>query len=305
MKKPEDRLPESYCRNCGARLDVRKLSRPRVGGVFGQRQSQADTVCSGCGTVGGVSWTILVSRHPPRNPLVRLLFRLRQLRLRRQYARLTDSLRTRNLFVGDDGRMNLARLVAAAPFPVYGLKGRPMGLRLRSPGWGSKGTPTGINSTHLGYVAGHPNEPEKAVDIRQVFDVNEDAAAEDLSSVLQLVYNYSSKEHREAYFDQGGMHRDWNLKRLQNTPRQQATIQAGGMNVDVQFTSWDKPQRVILARMTIEEHSLIVASLNASWPELQEALSTLVVLQEDQEALADHQQDRDEVSRQLYEHHDK
>ena len=55
----------------------------------------------------------------------------------------------------------------------------------------------------------------------------------------------------------------------------------------------------------MEDHPILVASLNASWAELQEALTTLVVLQEDQEALAGHQQDRDEVSRQLREYHDK
>ena len=53
----------------------------------------------------------------------------------------------------------------------------------------------------------------------------------------------------------------------------------------------------------MESYSLRVASLNTTWEELQEVLTTLVVLQEDQEALADHQQDRDEVSRRLYEHH--
>ena len=55
--------------------------------------------------------------------------------------------------------------------------------------------------------------------------------------------------------------------------------------------------------MTMENHPLLVASLNTSWEELQAILTTLVVLQEDQEALAGHQQDRDEMSRRLYEDH--
>ena len=100
------------------------------------------------------------------------------------------------------------------------------------------------------------------------------------------------------------MYRDWNQERLQKTTGQDATIRVGGMNVDVHFTSWDMPQRVILAHMTIEMHSLMVASLNTDWVELRETLTTLVALQEDQEALVDHQQDLHEVHRQLYEFHD-
>lgn len=38
---------ETHCRSCGDRLEVRNLSRPRVGGLLGRRQSQADTVCPG------------------------------------------------------------------------------------------------------------------------------------------------------------------------------------------------------------------------------------------------------------------
>ena len=234
----------------------------------------------------------------PRNPLMRLLF---QIKHRRQNAMLTASMQTRNRFVGGDGRPNLARLLAAAPFPVYGLlRRRPMGLRLKSPGWGGKGSPSIIDRASFGYVAGHPSRPEKAVDIKQGFNVEHDY--DDLNAIKSLVHNNVSEERQESYFHQGNFHRDWNQERLQKTPRQQANIQVGDTNVEVQFTSWNEPQRVILARLTMEDHPILVASLNASWAELQEALTTLVVLQEDQEALAGHQQDRDEVSRQLREY---
>ena len=49
----------------------------------------------------------------------------------------------------------------------------------------------------------------------------------------------------------------------------------------------------------MEDHPLRVGSLNLFWEELQEALTTLELLKEDQETLADHHQDRDEFSRQL------
>ncbi len=224
-----------------------------------------------------MSWTTLVSQHPPRNPFMRLLFQLRQLRHRRQYAaRLTDSLRTRNRFLGNDGRPNLARLLAAASFPVYGLKGRPMGLRLKSPGWGGQGSPSTIDRVSFGYVSGHPSRLEKAVDIKQGFNVEQDY--DDLNAIKSLVHNYVSEERQESYFHQGNFHQDWNQERLQKTPRQQANIQVGDTNVEAQFTIWDEPRRVILARLTLEDHPILVASLNASWVELQEALTTLVVL---------------------------
>ena len=158
----------------------------------------------------------------------------------------TEEEATTDLFVGDDGRLNLAKLLAAAPFPVYGLKGRPSGLRLRSSGWGGKGSPSTIDRVSLGYIAGHPSQPEKTVDIEQGFNVEHDY--HDLNAIESLVHNYASKEGREEYFYQGDFHRDWNWERLQKTPRQRATIQVGVMNVEVQFTSWDEPQRVILAR---------------------------------------------------------
>ena len=59
---------------------------------------------------------------------------------------------------------------------------------------------------------------------------------------------------------------------------------------------------ISLACLTMEDHPLRVASLNASWEELQEALTTSVQLEEDQEALAEHQQDFDEASRLLKEY---
>ena len=304
MNLPKHRLPDTHCRVCGAQLEVEHPGRTRLRGLFDRRQWQANMVCPRYGVrIGGGRSVTLTSRHPPRNPFMRLIFQIGQLKRCRRHARLTDSLRTRNPFVGDDGRPDLARLLAAAPFPVYGLKGRPMGLRLKNRGGGGHGTPVVINHIDLGYVVGHPREPEKAVDLTQGPDV--DGGMGELTAIKSLVYYKFSEERGESCFHQRSFYRDWNEERLQNTPRHQATIQVGGINADVEFTSWDEPQRVILARLALESYSLRVASLNTSWEELQEVLTTLVVLQEDQEALADHQQDRDEVSRRLYEDHEK
>ena len=309
MNLPKHRPLETHCMVCGSQLVIEHPGRTRVRGLFDRRQWQASMVCARCDvrTGGGRSVT-LKSRHPPRNPFMRLLFQLRYLRNLGPYARLADSVQTRNPFAGDDGHMDLARLLAPALFPVYGLKGRPMGLRLKSWGGGGHGTPLVIDNIHLGYVVGHPSQPEKAVDINQGPAVDSDV--DELGAIESLIHNYSSEERQESYFHQGNFYRDWNQERLQKTPRQQATIQVGDMNVEVGFISWDEPQRVILARLTLsslnmEDHPLQVASLNTSWEELQEALTTLVGLQEDQETFADYQQDLDEVRRQLFGHHDK
>ena len=210
MNRPKHRPRETHCRVCGTQLEVEHPGRTRVRGPLDHRQWQANMVCPGCGDrSGGGQSVTLMFRHPPRNPFMRLLLQLKQLRHRRQYARLTDSLRTRDLFVGDDGRLNLAKLLAAAPFPVYGLKGRPSGLRLRSPGWGGKGSPSTIDHVSFGYVAGHPNQPEKAVDIEQGLNVEHDTtepgtegglmrAVVDLNAIEGLVHNYASKERQDS-----------------------------------------------------------------------------------------------------------
>ena len=216
----------------------------------------------------------------------------------------------RDHFVGDDGRLDLAKLLAATPFPVYGLKGRPMGLRLRSPGQGSRGLGEAVViRISLGYVSGDPYEPEKAVHIVQSSseednlgrDLHRGGAFPDLSSIKNLIANYAPRGLREKDLFFRDFHRDWNVERLENTPRQLATIRVNGIDVEVQFISFDTPHRVIVANLTIGTDSLTVAALNVSWDDLRQALSSLVVLRDDQEALAAHQEDFDEASQLLRE----
>ena len=155
-----------------------------------------------------------------------------------------------------------------------------------------------IDSVHLEYVVGHPSRPEKVVDITQGPDV--ESGMGDLGAIESVVHSYVSEEGHETYSHQGNFHRDWNEERLRNTAGQQATIQAGGMKVEVNYMSWDEPQRVILARLNLECHILRVVSMNVSWAELQDALTTLSLLKGDQETLADYQQGVDELRRKLY-----
>lgn len=247
-----------------------------------------------------------MASHHSSNPVARFLSKLKH---RRRNSRLADSMRAHDRFRDGDQRVVLARLVAAAPFPVYGLKDCPMGLRLRSPGWGTRSLEGIIDHISLGYVAGHPTNPEKAVQINQRSTEqysqglipNLGGAHSDLLLIRNLIANYGPKGLRKTDPFLGDFHRDWNVERIENTPRQQATIQLNGIEVEVRFISWDTPHRVVLAYLTIATNSVNVSALNVGWGDLRETLSSLVNLRENSDVLAAHQQDIDESSRLLKE----
>ena len=137
MNTPGNMPIDTHCRKCGGQFDVSNVRRERVGGLFSRWQSAADTVCLNCGTKRGAVWAQLSGsdREAPANPLARLILRLR--RRRGNMAIRPKGHAYRNA----EGRLDLRLLLEAAPFPVRGLNGRPLGLRLRSPGWGGKGDP--------------------------------------------------------------------------------------------------------------------------------------------------------------------
>ncbi|MCH9017745.1 MAG: hypothetical protein IIB89_08320 [Chloroflexi bacterium] len=249
----------------------------------------------------------MTATHPSSNPVARFLSKLKH---RRQDPRLADSMRAHDRFMDGNQRVVLARLVAAAPFPVYALKDRPIGLKLRVPRWGTSGLETNIDHISLGYVAGHPSHPDKAVQIDQrpteqysqgLISRNVGAAYMELPLIRGLIGNYGPRELRENDPFLENFHRDWNVERIENTPRQQATIRVNGVDVEVEIISWDTPHRVVLAYLTIGTDYLTVSALNVDWDNLREMLCSLVVLQEDQETLARHQQDLDESGRLLEE----
>ena len=89
----------------------------------------------------------------------------------------------------------------------------------------------------------------------------------------------------------GDFHRDRNLDRIRLASRQRTTVQVGGTAVEIRLASWQEPQRVILAQLALRTLEPQVASLNTSREQLLPALSALVVLQGDGDALPDHQRD--------------
>ena len=209
--------------------------------------------------------------------------------------RKVAEMRKRTSYLGDDGRLDLAQLLTAVPFLVYGLKGRPLGLRFKSPGWGSKNA--NIDHVNLGYVSGHRLRPEKVVDITQ----GSERPMDELRTIESLLHNYGPEEQRKMYFYRGDFHRDWNTEHLTRTRRQQAAIEVNRQVVEVELVSWEEPQRVALARLTFGENHLQAASLNLSHEQLLDTLGTLVALQKGGDTLAQHQQDYDEARREMFE----
>ena len=86
-------------------------------------------------------------------------------------------------------------------------------------------------------------------------------------------------------------YRDWNLERIESSPKHEATVRIDGTDAMVELASWYKPQVVALAHTMIGDHPMRVTSLNLSEEELIRCLQTLIVLQEDQSALTQHIQD--------------
>ena len=67
----------------------------------------------------------------------------------------------------------------------------------------------------------------------------------------------------------------------------------------MELTSWQEPEQVTLAHIQLHGHSIRGTSLNLSDEEVLRCLETLVVLQENQGALAQHQQDFDRAKQEL------
>lgn len=104
-------------------------------------------------------------------------------------------------FVDANGRLSLAKLVEAAPFPVFGLKGMPLGLRLRSPGWGGGGT-HGIGETHFGYVRGAFFEPDAALELVQGSGLrNPGEEHSQLSIIESLLRKYGQQAQHAAWIE--------------------------------------------------------------------------------------------------------
>ncbi len=205
----------------------------------------------------------------------------------------------RTPWISSEGRVDVAQLIATVHFPVYGLKGRSLALRLRSLGSGRKGDPKVINRVNLGYVRGHPHSPEAAVSISQ--GPGKELTYGALHEVESLLRNYAPQVQRGAWRRQGNFHREWNIERVRQGLRHQAAIDLEELSVEAEVTHWGD-QRVALARLRIGTHWLSAASLGLAREELVQVLGALVLLQQDHEVLDEHQRGHDEARAELMEY---
>ncbi|MDE2836024.1 MAG: hypothetical protein OXL97_00740 [Chloroflexota bacterium] len=282
-------LFDTHCRLCGAELIVRSNRKRRVGVLSRRSQWEIDTVCSGCGDEYGGSVGQIVFGSPGRT--VRVLRLLQGLLSR---IPLGNRLRRRRLapeYSRADGSPDVVKLVATVPFKAYGMNGNPLGLRLISLGHSERGGV--IDRIDFEYKNGP-------------LHLTGSIPGERLIGIWQgpvVSYRGMSLEALDAI---GGLigsgadfHRHWNLNEIERAPSREVHTNIAGANAAVKLSSWQEPERVTLARIQLHDHSIRAASLNLSDEELLRCLETLVVLQENEGTLTQHQQDFDRASQEL------
>ncbi|MDE2838921.1 MAG: hypothetical protein OXL97_15645 [Chloroflexota bacterium] len=270
---------------------VVRLKRKRCAGIFNRHsQWEIDTVCSGCGDEYGGSVGQIVFGSPGRTVRV-LRF------LRRPFSRIpfVNRLRRRRHapeYSRADGSPDVVKLVATMPFKVYGMNGNPLGLRLVSFGHGATGgvidhIDFGYMSGPLHLTGGAPRE-ERLIGIWQGPVVSyRDIDVEALYAIRGIV------DHGADF------HRHWNLNEIERAPRREMNANIAGAHAVVELTSWQEPEQITLAHIQLHDHSIRATSLNLTDEELLRCLEKLVVLQENQGVLIQHQQDFDRASQEL------
>ena len=185
----------------------------------------------------------------------------------------------------------LPSLLAEAPFVVYGLKGNPLGLRLSDLDWNTRGPGRAI----LRYTSGEPDYPQRALDLIQNADLSREPSEErrmaDLRAIISLVLGCTSVEQRESYKRRRNVHRFWNLDFVSRAPRRNVAIQIDGKHTEVELAHWQETQLIALAHLALDGRPALVVSLGISHVQLLGLLKSLVSLQSDSDALAEHDRD--------------
>ena len=189
------------------------------------------------------------------------------------------------------GFVVLPRLLAEAPFAVYGLKGSPRGLRLSDLDWSARGPGRVI----LRYTSGEPDYPQRALDLTQDADLSREPDEErmmaELRAIISLVLGCASTEQRESYERRRNVHRYWNLDYVSRAHRRNVTIQIDGKHTEVELAHWQEPQQIALAHLALDGRPTLAVSLGVSQVQLLGLLKSLVALRQDAGALAEHDRD--------------
>ena len=281
-------VPETHCRFCGGRLDIRITDRPGYG------QRSAETTCTQCGRTGGYSWTTYGSRRPRQSTVSRVLSAVRLRRSSPKYPRPPRSLPV-------PGKIDIRELAEAASFPVYGLKGRPHGLRLRSIGRGGH-SETPIGGVSASYITGHPRNPDSALSIEQFAEspyspqltpeqFERARAYDELHAIENTLRNNASPEEIARWHAEGNFNRDWNIERILKTEHTKIEAHIAGQSRTLTTASWDSPHRVAVFSFHLPPVFMVVCSLNLSPDETVAALGTLVELRGNDDAAQEHEED--------------
>ena len=273
----------------------RMLKGPAPIGYFGYARFNGDMFCHTCGEKSVEGRAVTHSRKDNGNILKRLLYRLKKRCL--FVAFLTRKSRYEN----DEGFIDLPRLVADAAFPVYGLKGSPLGLRLGGIGWSSTGNGRPVDHVTLTYVATGPKGAQQAIELRQHADTtgvsNESRLSRELDAILRLVTSHGSEELRREYQRRGNIHRDWNMARISSAERRRLTVEVDGAPGEVELAFWWEPEPVVLAHIMRDGDSILATSIGITHVRLLSLLKTMVVLQRDPETLAGHRKEYEQTYR--------
>lgn len=280
--------PDRYCRECGGELEIRNLQRRPVEGFIGPRQWQADFRCKKCGAESGTGWSTLRTSRGLGGLLRRLTYRLGS---GTRFAAIQRS-RPNRAWIRQDGRVDVAIFVASAPFPVYGLKGRPVGLCPRSLGASASGDPEVLTRLHLGYTRGPQSAPAASMSVR--VGRGHRGSGEPFSEVHSILWNCTTREQRARWRREGDFHREWNMEVWRRGTSTRAPLEISGVPVELDLTRWEHLD-VVMARFSIDDVQVSATSARLSPDEMLLALRSLVDLRADREAQEDHQRGHEEA----------
>lgn len=190
-----------------------------------------------------------------------------------------------------DGIPDVVKLVSAMPFNVYGMNGNPLGLRLTSIGHGTRGG--AVDHIDFRYNTWPLHLEGRAGDER-IVSIRQGPVVEYMNLDVEVLGSIEGLVGGSADF-----HRDWNLNEIERAPRHEVKANIDGADVVVELKSWQEPEQVTLAHVLLQDHSIRVVSLSLFEEDLLECLRTLAVLQENASALALHQQDCEQASREF------
>ena len=247
-----------------------------------QWTDDVNTFCQRCGTHSSLERTIPYDSIAGNFP-------------RRLLSRLRWSLARRCPPFEDAGRQaDLSRLLARIGFPVYGINGGALGMRLREVEFGRRGNGYGVGRVSFLYVGVDPSMPRRALTLRQgvgaSLESTENHLDAELQAIICLVMSDGGEDLRKEYLGKGNIHRDWNLERIDRTLRRRLSLVANGNPVEVDLAFWWGPEPVTLAHLAPEGHAILATSIGISNVKMLGLLKTMVTLQNDPEALKEHRQ---------------